>query len=141
MQRLHAEIDRDDQLRADSATRPAILLVEDDEASSYAVARILTVGGYDVLSAPDYREALNVLDSPRPLDLLLTDVKLTAGTPHGFALGRMARMRRPKLRILYLTGMADLPESETETALGPILQKPIEPSVLLHEISRALSGT
>jgi CheY-like chemotaxis protein len=117
-----------------------ILVVEDDEASAYAITRTLQLGGYSVLLAPDYRDALKLLDSARAIDLLLTDVRLPAGTPHGFALGRMARMRRPDLRILYLTGLSDIPEAETANALGRILRKPIEPGQLLAEIARALSA-
>jgi CheY-like chemotaxis protein len=124
----------------EAAQGDTILLVEDDEAGSYAVARVLEAAGYQVVVAPDYRQALEALDSKRRIDLMLTDVRLTAGTPHGFALGRMARMRRPDIRVLYLTGVSDLPESETATALGRILQKPIEPAALLREISRALSA-
>jgi CheY-like chemotaxis protein len=115
-----------------------ILLVEDDEISSYAIARVLRIAGYEVVVAPDYREALQALDSRRAVDLLLTDVRLTTGTPHGFALGRMARMRRPGIRVLYLTGVTDLPETEVTAALGRILKKPIEPAALLQEIDAAL---
>jgi DNA-binding NtrC family response regulator len=116
-----------------------ILLVEDDEGSAYAVARCLRAIGYEVVAARDFRQALEALDSPRSIDLLLTDIRLTAGTPHGFALGRMARMRRPQLRVVYITGVADLPESEIEGALGPVLRKPLDPAILAAEIARALA--
>jgi CheY-like chemotaxis protein len=117
-----------------------ILLVEDDEASGYATAQILRAAGYTVEVASDYRDALKALDSTRNIDLMLTDVRLTAGTPHGFALSRMARVRRPEIRVLYLTGMPDLPESETSAALGRILQKPIGAAQLLEEIAKAISN-
>jgi CheY-like chemotaxis protein len=123
-----------------AAEHKTILFVEDDETTVYAVSRILEAAGYEVLLAPDYREALAALESSRPIDLMLTDVRLATGTPHGFALGRMARVRRPEIRIVYVTGVAEIPESEIATALGPILTKPIEPAVLLEEISRALAA-
>lgn len=136
--RITAEAD-DEPRRGSDAGRRVILLVEDDEATNYAVARTLVAAGFDVLTAPDYLEALKVLDSPSQVDLLLTDVRLTAGTPHGFALGRMARMRRPEIKLLYITGMSELPESEVAAALGRILHKPVDPATLLREISSALS--
>lgn len=122
-----------------AAEHRTILFVEDDETTVYAVSRILETAGYEILLAPDYREALAALESSRPIDLMLTDVRLATGTPHGFALGRMARVRRPDIRIVYITGIADIPENEIATALGPILKKPIEPAILLEEISRALA--
>lgn len=121
------------------AEHRTILFVEDDETTAYAVSRILEAAGYEVVLAPDFREALAALESSRPLDLMLTDVRLAIGTPHGFALGRMARVRRPEIRIVYITGAAEIPESEIATALGPILKKPIDPGILLEEISRALA--
>jgi CheY-like chemotaxis protein len=45
------------------------------------------------LLAPDHRLALQILESSQPLDLLITDVVMP-GHVNGFALARMARMRR-----------------------------------------------
>jgi CheY-like chemotaxis protein len=130
----------DNQRASDAAAqRRTILFVEDDPASGYAITRVLERAGYLVVHAPDYRDALARLDAPEPIDLLLTDIRLPAGTPHGFALGRMARMRRREIRVLYLTGVVDLPENELANALGRVLRKPIEPEALLREIDQALA--
>jgi hypothetical protein len=55
---------------------------------------------------------------------------------HGFALARMARMRRPGIKTLYLTGFDD-PE---EDALGKVLHKPISNDQLINEVRLALAG-
>ncbi|HEY0522858.1 MAG TPA: response regulator [Stellaceae bacterium] len=115
-----------------------ILLVEDDEGAAYDAARTLTAAGYTVTIAPDYREALRVLESTDIVHLLLTDIRLPG--IHGFALGRMARNRRRALKILYVTAFPDLPQHEIDTALGKILYKPIAPDALVAEVKAALDN-
>src|SRR5580704_11633133 len=108
-----------------------ILLVDDDEIWVEAASRILRSGGYEVVQAPDHREALQILEGPRRIDLLLTDVVMPRRV-NGVALARMAGMRRPGLKVIYITGY-DLP-GLPEEASGTILRKPIEGDVLLREV-------
>jgi CheY-like chemotaxis protein len=115
-------------------TAPTILFIEDDEAFSYAISRLLTDAGFEVIPATDFSTALDVIYSARPLDLLLTDVRMPMGQPHGFALARMARQRRGGLPVLYLTGVSEIPEPEREAAYGKILAKPIDADALIAEI-------
>jgi CheY-like chemotaxis protein len=114
-----------------------ILLVDDDEAFRYATTKILESAGFTVSAAPDHREALEVLEGRSPVDLLVTDV-IFPGQVHGLALARMARMRRPGIKTLYLTGF-DVPETEAE-ALGKVLRKPISNEQLISEVRLALAG-
>ena len=122
-----------------NASRAAkcILLVEDDESSRAAIALVLQNAGYEVEVAPDYKDALTVIESAKPVDLLFTDIVMPQKV-NGLALGRMARMRRPTLRILYMTGY-DIPGVENE-AMGPVLRKPIDNDVLLAEIEKVLAA-
>jgi CheY-like chemotaxis protein len=112
-----------------------ILLVDGDEAFSYAAAHALRAAGHGVLLAPDHRLALEILDSHRPLDLLITGIVM-ANSVNGYALARMARMRRLDLKILYLTAS----EVPTEEAVGKILRKPLPLEVLTLEARLALAG-
>jgi CheY-like chemotaxis protein len=113
-----------------------ILLVDDDEAFCYAAAKALRSGGFDVTLAPDHRRlALQILEGPQPLDLLITDLVMPGGI-NGFALARMARMRRLDLRVLYLTAY-ELPMGE---AVGKILRKPIDLEVLVSEVRLVLTA-
>ena len=112
-----------------------ILLVDDDEAFSYVAAKALRAAGYDVLLAPDHRLALEILDSPRLLDLLITKVVMPKRV-NGFALARMARLRRLDLKILYVSAY----ELPTEEAIGKILRKPISPEALVVEAGLALAA-
>lgn len=111
-----------------------IVLVEDDAAFRYAVERALSQAGFDVLPANDYSQALKVLESDEPVDLLLTDVVMPKGI-NGFALARMGRMRRANLKVLYMTAY-DMPSAEAD---GKILRKPITEDELVEEAKRAIA--
>jgi CheY-like chemotaxis protein len=112
-----------------------LLLVDDDEVFREATARLLRAAGYEVRLAPDFRLALQILESDEPVDLLIVDIVMPDRV-NGLALARMARLRRPNLKIIYLSGY-DL-SGVNDQALGPILRKPIEGDVLVEEIRRAL---
>jgi CheY-like chemotaxis protein len=114
---------------------PSILLVDDEDGFRYAAAKALQNAGYAVSEAPDFRRALDLLDSDEPLDLLITDIVMPDRI-HGFALARMARMRRTGLKVLYLTAF-DVPTSE---AAGKVLRKPLSDEQLVEEVRLALSG-
>lgn len=114
-----------------------LLLVDDDEAFGQAAAGILRSAGFEVCLAPDYRLALQVLESDQPVDLLLTDVVMPQRV-NGFALARMARMRRRGIKVLYFTGY-DIPGIEDE-ALGVVLRKPVSEEQLVAEVRRALAA-
>lgn len=111
-----------------------ILLVDDEEAFAYSLARALQAAGYEVVVAPDHRAALPILEDKHPLALMVSDVVMPDRV-NGFALARMGRMRRPGLKVLFITAY-DLPEEET---LGRILRKPISPEELVAQVQQALA--
>jgi DNA-binding response OmpR family regulator len=114
---------------------PAILLVEDDPALRRQLAALLIASGFSVSRAADHRRARAIIEAGGPLDLMMTDLVLPTGIS-GFTLARLARMRRPDLKILYFTGH-DLPEDVGESA-GPILKKPLDRDPLLATIDGLL---
>jgi len=102
-----------------------------------AIARVLRAAGFEVFVAPDHRLALDDLESTRSIDLLITDIVMPERV-NGIALSRMAQMRRPGLKVIYLTAY-DIPGVEDE-ANGPVLRKPIDDEHLLAEVKRALAA-
>jgi len=83
-----------------------ILVVEDDEAVRAVVRRALLRFGYEVLAAPGAEVAL-VLEAEReaPIHLLLTDIMMPG--MHGVDLADEFARRRPRTRILLISGYAD----------------------------------
>jgi len=119
-----------------TVTGSRILVVDDDPAFGDATARALRAAGFEVFLAPDHRLALEDLESTRPIDLLITDIVMPDRV-NGVALSRMARMRRPELKVIYLTAY-DIPGVEDEAA-GPVLRKPVDDEQLIAEVRRILA--
>ena len=111
-----------------------ILFVEDDQAFHDAASAALRAAGYEVVAARDYLTALAALDGIQEIDILLTDVVMPKGV-NGFALARMARLRRRRLKIIYVTAY-DVPIQEAD---GTVLLKPIEPDELVAKVRTILN--
>src|SRR5581483_7489407 len=115
----------------------AVLLVEDDAAYRYALAKQLEAAGFAVTGAPDYQDALERLDRPDPLDLLIVDIRLPRDTPHGFAIARMARVKRPRLPVLFMTAY-DVPPEEANFPNARILTKGLPLDLIVLEAQEAI---
>ena len=59
------------------------------------------------MALADPMTALELLEGTERLEVLVTCLDFAPGKPNGIALGRMARMKRPGIRVLFL-GPADL---------------------------------
>ncbi|MGE8149754.1 PAS domain S-box protein [Pseudomonas vancouverensis] len=84
----------------------AVVLVEDDAAVRMLVMDLLNELGYRAYEAEDARSALPVLESDRRIDLLVTDVGLPG--MNGRQLAEIARQHRPGLKVLFMTGYAEI---------------------------------
>jgi PAS domain S-box-containing protein len=94
-------------LTATTTGATGTILVVDDEASLRMIMSDVLIGlGYDVLEAQDGASALRILDSEIRLDLLVTDVGLPGGM-NGRQVADAAKVRRPDLKVLFVTGYAE----------------------------------
>jgi len=107
-----------------------ILLVDDDPELRDAVGAILAVPGYTVLTAPDGYEAVRVL-AERWVDLLIADIKLPGLS--GFDLARQAKVMRPHLHVIYLSGQVWRLD-RTGPIYGGLLLKPVRAVDLLDMV-------
>jgi CheY-like chemotaxis protein len=122
---------------AENASERRILLVDDDEPFREALGAQLRSAGYAVRLAPDYRLALEILERGEPVDLLVLDIVMPDRV-NGLALGRMARLRRRDIKIIYISGY-DVAGLDRE-ALGPIIRKPVSNDELLAAVRAALAS-
>ena len=83
--------------------RPVILVVEDEPDLRMLLVEMLSDLNYTVLEADAGRSGLNLLESVKRIDLLVTDVGLPGGM-NGRQLADAARQRRPELKVLFVTG-------------------------------------
>jgi two-component system cell cycle response regulator CpdR len=119
----------------------SILVVDDDPDVLDTVATIIRSAGHRVSAAANGDDALDLLDSDFPLDLLVTDIVMPG--INGLSLARLVRDRRPTIRILYISGFSDAPEVRRDIGedrlLGKLLKKPLLPRDLRREVNEALS--
>jgi CheY-like chemotaxis protein len=80
--------------------RKHVVVVDDDNVTLELVERTLST--YRVSTARDGREALAILSTAEPVDLLLTDYMMPMMT--GEELVHRARAYRPDLPVLIMTG-------------------------------------
>ena len=117
-----------------------ILLVEDNEAVRRVVERQLGDLGYQVLSAGNAREALDVLEGDEAVDLLFTDVVMPGGM-NGFELGRHALKLRPSLKVLHTTGFTRPIDEFSDSERPPyLLTKPYRKTNLAIKLRQVLDG-
>ncbi|CAI8718240.1 two-component system, cell cycle sensor histidine kinase and response regulator CckA [Pseudomonas sp. IT-196MI5] len=83
-----------------------VMLVEDDAAVRMLVLDLLKELGYRAHEAEDAKGALPVLESDLRVDLLVTDVGLPG--MNGRQLAEIARQYRPELKVLFMTGYAEI---------------------------------
>ncbi len=83
-----------------------VLVVDDEPTVRMLVIDILEDLGYAAIEASDSAAGLRVLQSDVRIDLLVTDVGLPGGM-NGRQMADAARVSRPKLKVLFITGYAE----------------------------------
>lgn len=100
----------DDLLPPDDAPRSlrgeTVLVVDDEPTVRVLVTEVLGDLGYCPLEAEDGAQGLRILNTDARVDLLVTDVGLPGGM-NGRQLADAARVHRPDLKVLFITGYAE----------------------------------
>ena len=101
---LDAPTDRRDPARAENGE--TVLVVDDEPTVRMLVGDVLEELGYAALEAEDGPSGLKILQSRARVDLLVTDVGLPGGM-NGRQVADAARVLRPGLKVLFITGYAE----------------------------------
>ena len=126
---------------SDSGKGQMILVVEDDLTTRQALQALLEAYDYQVLTAADGAQALQVMEKVEvPIDLLISDIVMPE--MGGVALYHIVKDRYPNVKILFVTGH---PLEEANQALledGQIqwLQKPFSVSEFTQMVKQLLDG-
>jgi len=118
-----------------------VLVIDDEETVRMLVSDVLGEAGYHVLQAAEGSAGLKILESELPVDLLITDVGLPGGL-NGRQVADAARLRRPDLKVLFVTGYAE------NAAVGngllahgmSVMTKPFAMSTLTTRVRDVLKG-
>ena len=128
------------QSSADVTTAPAplgtALLVDDEDLVRMSTADMLNDLGYRVVEARNGEEALRLVDSGEPFDLLVSDHLMPGMT--GADLAHAVRAARPGVPVLLVSGYAD--QEGIEPGL-PRLAKPFRKDELAASLAELASGS
>jgi CheY-like chemotaxis protein len=113
-----------------------ILVVEDDPDVRTVATEFLRSCGHRVLEAATGLEALVLFDDHPEIDLIFTDIIMPG--LDGFKLADMAKVRRPEVKVLYVTAYVQRANDLLGTQHGEILMKPYRSSDLDAAVARAL---
>jgi DNA-binding response OmpR family regulator len=113
--------------------------VDDDRALGGVIKDHLTEEEFEVVHVDDSMVALALLETGRKVDLLLTDIAMPEGMPHGVSLALMARRYVQDVKVLFLTGYPHLLEAAGELP-GKAFVKPVDLAELTLEIRRHLAA-
>ena len=124
-------------MRQETATRPRVLLVDDDTDLLHLISVRLRATGYEVNAVNNAEKAVPRLNLFRP-QVVITDLKM-AGMD-GMSLYEVIRDRFPRLPVIILTAHGTIPDAVAATQEGVFgyLTKPFDRDVLLDTIRKAL---
>jgi CheY-like chemotaxis protein len=110
------------------------LVVDDDPLVLEVLSKMLAEPGYAVITANDGYEAIRIL-ADRHIDLMIADIRMPG--LDGMQLGIQAKLMRPRLHIIYITGFA---EAAAKAQYGKVIQKPIRASELLEIVKKEIAA-
>jgi PAS domain S-box-containing protein len=125
---------------ADLGQGETVLVVDDEHTIQMLIRDVLVENGYVPLEAADGPAALRFLQSDTRIDLLITDVGLPGGM-NGRQVADAARVRRPDLKVLFITGYAEsavMGHTHLEPGME-VLTKPFELEVLARRVRNLLT--
>jgi len=116
--------------------QPVILLVEDDVLVRLATADLLRDEGYVVLEAVNADEALALLETGHPLDLIISDIRMP-GRMNGLELCWSVKQVRAHLPVMLFS--SHLPDDRPHCA-DAFLAKPYQPRELFDLVRKMVGA-
>ncbi|OZI60035.1 response regulator [Bordetella genomosp. 11] len=118
----------------------ALILVADDEILlAEMLADLLEDAGYDVLTAPHGRAALEIMKNRRP-DLVITDFMMPLMTGLELAEAIRADGDMHALPVILVTGAQGLLARQRPGLFNLVVDKPYDPRMLLAEVERLVQN-
>ena len=124
---------------APSVVGETVLVVDDEPAIRALIADALADLGYNAIEAGDGASGLALLQAQPAIQLLVTDVGLPRGM-NGRQLADAARVERPDLKVLFITGYAEnavIGNGQLERGMH-VLTKPFAMDALINRIREVI---
>lgn len=118
--------------------KTTILVVEDEVLIRLMIADALREQGFSVVEASNGDEALTVLQSSLPVDLLLTDIRMPSKMD-GLVLARVARAARPDLKLIIASSQRA--DGDFADIADAFFCKPYDVNVLVGRVKTLLRSS
>lgn len=115
-----------------------VLVVDDQTPVRELVAAVLAADGHSVETARDGVDALRLLDSAKPFDLIVSDLKMPGLDGPSLYLELTRRWPDTRPHLLFISGFVDSPEY-SGFLQGTQVQVLIKPFAV-DDLSRAVAG-
>jgi len=118
-----------------------VLVVDDEQTVRMLITDVLEELGYSAIDAVDGRAGLQILESKRHIDLLITDVGLPGGM-NGRQLADAGIVLRPDLNVLFITGYAEnavIGDGHLKPGMH-VLTKPFAIETLINRVTSILNS-
>jgi CheY-like chemotaxis protein len=109
-----------------------VLVVEDELMIRLAICEELETDGYDVLTATNADEAIQMLETRNDISTIFTDIEMP-GSMDGLKLAAAVRDRWPPVNIIVTTGKGR-PRDDELPVNSRFLRKPYQTSEVLTAI-------
>ena len=122
--------------------KPKVLVVDDEEALRFLLASELEAEAFEVLSAGDGDEAIDLVrkksEQGDHFDVVLLDIKMPR--VDGFEVLKYVKGNVPETKVIMLTAYADVKNAIESLRLGAsdFVSKPYDLDDILTSINRAL---
>ena len=113
-----------------------IVIVGSNPSLTEQARQAFTGAGHDVAVFTNPLKGLDALERANRIELLITDIDFGPGRLNGAALARMARFKKPGVRVLLMGQMEERQYVEKE--LGEFLPRPVAVVTLLDAAARLL---
>jgi PAS domain S-box-containing protein len=117
-----------------------ILLVDDEDSVRDLIRELLEMNGYSIIEASNVEEATRICQEyDRPIHLLLTDVVIPRTS--GRILAERLTALRPKMRVIYMSGYADVEAQQLIlNSHIPFISKPVTSETLSRKVREVLDS-
>ena len=144
--RHHSEPEIEQDARLETTVKSGgdgevVMVIDDEPGIRMLISEVLEDGGYSAIEASDGPAGMRVLQSSAKIDLLITDVGLPGGM-NGRQVADAARITRPDLKVLFVTGYAEnavIGNGQLEKGMH-VLAKPFAIEVLARKIRELIDG-
>jgi CheY-like chemotaxis protein len=119
------------------ASRPVVLVVEDEPLIRINAVAMIQESGYDVVEASNANEAIAMLQSRTDIRIVFTDVEMP-GSMDGLKLARYIRKRWPPIQLVVTSGRYNIDDADLPLR-GKVVPKPYDFDRLVN-VMRSLTS-